>query len=242
MSGFKEFAKALTNMMRNQVGVKIAKLEAKADAEYPHTEDECYVAEHMGQLDFEMLNDNGDVYACTLGQVLTLLRARGGGIERISSRAIPDEEDGYIEAFYNIGKLLGIGAGVDTPEHVFKTRMVPRLKELLELERICKTRVIKVNAQNNMGVSMEAAAALMSAMKQQPTLRPEWEGLPTNVKMSSQGVAVDQNYFWNYDMGNCPDGKVQLLTKSGLPHYGRQVEAPGFFIAWAPLPKTRPVE
>lgn len=148
MSGFKEFAKALGNMMRNQVGVKIAKLEAKADAEYPHTEDECYVAEHMGQLDFEMLNDNGDVYACTLGQVLSLLRARGGGIERLSTDR-------------------------------------------------------------------------------------------RNIKMSSQGVAVDQDYYWNDDMATCPDGKVQLLTKSGLPHYGRQVEAPGFFVAWAPLPKKR---
>lgn len=64
---------------------KLAKLEARADAEPKRTEDECFVAEHMLQLDFEMLDDNGDVYGCTLGQVLALLRARGGGIERIST-------------------------------------------------------------------------------------------------------------------------------------------------------------
>lgn len=61
-----------------------------------------------------------------------------------------------------------------------------------------------------------------------------------NVRISSQGVAVDQEYFWNYDLTTCPNAKVQLLSIDGLPIYGKLSEfKPGFIQAWAPLPKAR---
>ena len=58
-----------------------------------------------------------------------------------------------------------------------------------------------------------------------------------NIKISSHNVAVDQNYFWDLSMAQCPQGKVQLLGRGGLPFYGKQSEAPNFAIAWAALPK-----
>lgn len=61
-----------------------------------------------------------------------------------------------------------------------------------------------------------------------------------NVRISSQGVAVDQDYFWNYNLIDCPTGKVQLLSIDGLPTYGKLREfKAGFIVAWAPLPKAR---
>lgn len=59
-----------------------------------------------------------------------------------------------------------------------------------------------------------------------------------NIRMSNRGMVVDQNYFWNYDMSTCPNGKCQLLSVGGWPTYGKLSEAePGFYKAWAPLPK-----
>jgi hypothetical protein len=45
-----------------------------------YNEAECFVFEHALQLGFEMVDDDGDVLACTLGQLLALLRARGGAV------------------------------------------------------------------------------------------------------------------------------------------------------------------
>ena len=72
--------------MSSDLQRKIGTLEYRASKEGPFTEDEHFVAQHMLQLDFEMLDDNGEVYGCTLGQILALLRARGGAVER---RATP---------------------------------------------------------------------------------------------------------------------------------------------------------
>ena len=59
-----------------------------------------------------------------------------------------------------------------------------------------------------------------------------------DIRMSSRGVAVDQNYFWNYDLDTCPNGKVQLLTREDLPAYGKLGDyVDGFIVAWAPIPK-----
>lgn len=37
---------------------------------------------------------------------------------------------GYADAFYEIAKLLGIGARSDTPANVFKNEMLPKLERL----------------------------------------------------------------------------------------------------------------
>lgn len=73
--------------MSSDLNRKIDTLDYQASKEPSFTEDECFVAEHMLQLHFEMLNDDGTVYGCTLGQVLALLRARGGAVERKSAPA-----------------------------------------------------------------------------------------------------------------------------------------------------------
>lgn len=61
--------------------------------------------------------------------------------------------------------------------------------------------------------------------------------LPPNIHISRHGVAVDQNYRFNYDMSACPGGKVQLLGEGGIPSYGKKTD-PGVWKAWAPLPKA----
>ncbi|VTU31799.1 hypothetical protein H4CHR_02881 [Variovorax sp. PBS-H4] len=71
--------------MSSDLQYKLGQLEYRAGQEPQFTEAEHFVAEHMLQLDFEMLNDEGTVYGCTLGQILELLRARGGAVERSSS-------------------------------------------------------------------------------------------------------------------------------------------------------------
>jgi hypothetical protein len=58
----------------------IAKLSSLAANEPEYNEAECFVFEHALQLGFEMVDDDGDVLACTLGQLLALLRARGGAV------------------------------------------------------------------------------------------------------------------------------------------------------------------
>ena len=63
-----------------------------------------------------------------------------------------------------------------------------------------------------------------------------------NVKISSQGVAVDQNYFWDEDMSRCQRGvKYQLLGKGGMPEY-KVYDGDPFWIAHALLPKRREPE
>ena len=59
-----------------------------------------------------------------------------------------------------------------------------------------------------------------------------------DIRISCHGVAVDQNYFWNYDMASCPQGKVQLLSAGGIPQYGIFKQGDKFWSAWAALPKT----
>jgi len=51
-------------------------LTAIALTEPVRTEEEFFVAEHAMQLGFEVLTDHANVYACTLGQLLTLLSER----------------------------------------------------------------------------------------------------------------------------------------------------------------------
>lgn len=67
-------------------------------------------------------------------------------------------------------------------------------------------------------------------------LRLQGDHVP-NLKVSRNGVVVDQNYFWNLDMAACGVGKVQLIGKGGLPTYGFKHDAPNFYIGWAPVPK-----
>ena len=63
-----------------------------------------------------------------------------------------------------------------------------------------------------------------------------------NTKISSQGVAVDQNYFWDEDMSRCQRGvKYQLLGKGGMPEY-KVYDGDPFWVAYALLPKRREPE
>lgn len=71
--------------MSSDLHYKLDRLDFQAGREGPFSEAEHFVAEHTLQLGFEMLNDDGTVYGCTLSQILALLRARGGAIERPSS-------------------------------------------------------------------------------------------------------------------------------------------------------------
>lgn len=61
---------------------KIERLERRSDYEREFTEEECFLFDHAHQLDFELITDDGNVFACTRGQLLALVRARGGQIER----------------------------------------------------------------------------------------------------------------------------------------------------------------
>lgn len=57
---------------------------------------------------------------------------------------------------------------------------------------------------------------------------------------SAHTAAVDQTYFWNENMADCPLGvKVQLLGAGGVAVYAHYHGDP-FWEAWAPLPKRRP--
>ncbi len=58
------------------------------------------------------------------------------------------------------------------------------------------------------------------------------------IQITSSNVAVDRGYLWNYDMGACPDAKVQLLGAGGIPQYGYKSQGVGFWKAWAPLPSN----
>lgn len=60
---------------------RIRSLNRRADDERKLNEEECFVIEHALNLDFEMINDDGTVLACTQAQLIALLRARGGQIE-----------------------------------------------------------------------------------------------------------------------------------------------------------------
>ena len=61
----------------------------------------------------------------------------------------------------------------------------------------------------------------------------------TSIKISSQKVAVDQDYFWNEDMSQCQRGvKYQLMGAGGLPQY-REYDGDPFWVKWAALPKHR---
>ena len=85
-------------------------------------------------------------------------------------------------------------------------------------------------------VDEEAASRLVN----QPLPRPPgWDTTPA-VAISRYSVAVDQDYFWNEDMGTCQKGvKYQLLGRGGLPEY-RVYDGDPFWVAHAPLPKRRP--
>lgn len=50
-------------------------------------------------------------------------------IERLKA---PHDLDGYVGAFYEIGKLLGIGARPESPQWVFENAMLPKLRALAE--------------------------------------------------------------------------------------------------------------
>lgn len=62
----------------------------------------------------------------------------------------------------------------------------------------------------------------------------------TDVKISSNKVAVDQNYYWS-PMSTCPlNVKVQLLNAGKVAVYGTYDGKNKEWLGWAPLPKTRP--
>ena len=74
----------------------------------------------------------------------------------------------------------------------------------------------------------------VDALCKQDTVEPQ-----PNTKISSQGVAVDQNYFWDEDMSRCQRGvKYQLLGKGGMPEY-KVYDGDPFWVAYALLPKRR---
>lgn len=63
-----------------------------------------------------------------------------------------------------------------------------------------------------------------------------------NVKLNSdRTVAVDQTYYWNEDMSQCPRNvKCQLLSIGGVASYATYNGKDPFWVSWAPLPKRRP--
>ncbi len=62
----------------------------------------------------------------------------------------------------------------------------------------------------------------------------------TDVKISSNKVAVDQNYYWS-PMSTCPTNvKVQLLNAGKVAVYGTYDGKNPEWKGWAPLPKERP--
>ena len=60
------------------------------------------------------------------------------------------------------------------------------------------------------------------------------------IKINAEGVAVDQEYYWQ-PMSTCPQGsKVQLLGGGGLADYGVYQGSEWekkWYRAWAPAPK-----
>ena len=132
------------NGIAEDVADRLTRLMQRALAEGRYSERESFVAENMLSEDFEMLDWDADVFACTLGQMLAMLKR--------------------------------YGVKLDEP----------------------------------------------------------------NIKISSQGVAVDQEYFWDEDMTKCQRGtKYQLLGQNGLPEH-RVYNGDPWWIAHAPLPKRRP--
>ena len=131
------------NGICEDVDDRLRRLMERALTEGRHSERESFVAENMLSENFEMLDWDADVFACTLGQMLAMLKR--------------------------------YGVRLDEP----------------------------------------------------------------NTKISSQGVAVDQNYFWDEDMSRCQRGvKYQLLGKGGMPEY-KVYDGDPFWVAYALLPKRR---
>jgi len=63
----------------------------------------------------------------------------------------------------------------------------------------------------------------------------------TDVRISTNAVAVDRGYEWQ-PMSTCPRGvKVQLLGKGGVAIYGMYDGKDPFWEGWAPIP-SRPKE
>ncbi|MNK49886.1 hypothetical protein D3C87_687520 [compost metagenome] len=69
-------------MIKPEYSNKIIRLERRAADERNLTEDEHFLIEHALELDFEMITDDANVFACTNAQLIALVRARGGQIER----------------------------------------------------------------------------------------------------------------------------------------------------------------
>lgn len=52
--------------------------------------------------------------------------------------ALPGSDDGYKDAFYKIGEILGIPASPHSPKHIFETVMLPKIKELVSRDKASK--------------------------------------------------------------------------------------------------------
>lgn len=60
-----------------------------------------------------------------------------------------------------------------------------------------------------------------------------------SVKVNTDKVAVDQDYYWQ-PMETCPtNAKVQLLNEGGVAVYGTYDGKNKAWQGWAPLPKKR---
>lgn len=310
----------------------IEKLEALHESTKRNfTEDEFYVAEHMLQIGFEMVNDDATVYGCTLGQVLELLTARKQRIPEdflshqdswrnalIKARdtappATVDSDDAgywahelraYDRAYAELGLIphavqqeLKHDKMVDAAARMEATTGYPAATALQQMHALDAS--LKNNAFAKMakelksvnyksvlgfctvpiagkswlrlsgtghlviGTGKESCAIKLDPMQydlvhegirravrkmvdetEKPVSpaepqygEPYVEKGQRNVKITSSGAAVDQDYPWNYDMAACPEGKVQLLSIGGLPTHGKKSDSPGFYRAWAPMPK-----
>lgn len=62
---------------------KLSVRSEKQQASRRLTEDEFFLIEHAHQCGFEAVDDNADVLACTMHDLVTLVRKRYGGIEKV---------------------------------------------------------------------------------------------------------------------------------------------------------------
>lgn len=141
--------------------------------------------------------------------------------QRWEDRNDPVVVKSYVDAYYEVAELLQVEKADFKPLNLSVPEVVKaHILSLLAVE----TAYLKLIDKNS---------------RRKQNVNELYGKLSPNIKISSQGVAVDQAYFWNYDMDKCPQGKVQLLGKGGIPAYGYKAQGGDFWQAWAPLPKTR---
>lgn len=128
---------------------------------------------------------------------------------------------GYVDAFYKVAEWLQVDQAQFKPQG------------------LTMAEVVEAHILSLLAVEAEYFKLIDKNSRRKQNLNELYGKLSPNVKISSQGVAVDQDYFWNYDMDKCPQGKVQLLGNGGIPAYGYKAQGGAFWQAWAPLPKTR---